>query len=426
MGGDGGARPRLPRSQHSASHRTRNCARGPGNSSPRCSTCRAGCASAPSTPSASPCCGASRSRPRSRPTSRWRRRTRCRAGARGGRPACAGKCCGRSARPRGRAARAADRRARSAARPDRNPRRGRGAARQGPRGRRRPRSPPPSAAPPAPRTSRPSAAGWQTRPHSGPRAPHSPIAALPGWRSAGGRCSPGSRSPRPRGTSASPNGAVCSSLPRRKPRRPGGLVNKALAEAEPEVAEALIAEQARLLAVREACRAGRVAAVSADLVRLRRARCAMPTTTRRGSPAWLDYADLIRHTNGLLVDPGAAWVLYKLDGGLDHLLLDEVQDTAPEQWAIAEALTRSSSPDAGRATTRAHRVRGRRPQAIDLLVPGRRPRPGSSIGASGSARACRRPARPGAMSRSTSPSARPSPCSRWWTRCSPRRRPARA
>ncbi len=53
----------------------------------------------------------------------------------------------------------------------------------------------------------------------------------------------------------------------------------------------------------------------------------------------LDYDDLIGRTSNLLVDPGAAWVLYKLDGGLDHLLLDEVQDTAPEQWRIAHALT---------------------------------------------------------------------------------------
>ena len=32
-------------------------------------------------------------------------------------------------------------------------------------------------------------------------------------------------------------------------------------------------------------------------------------------------------------------MLYKLDGGLDHLLLDEVQDTAPAQWDIADRLT---------------------------------------------------------------------------------------
>ena len=52
----------------------------------------------------------------------------------------------------------------------------------------------------------------------------------------------------------------------------------------------------------------------------------------------LSYSDLIDQTSQLLVEPGAAWVLYKLDGGIEHLLLDEVQDTAPEQWNIANAI----------------------------------------------------------------------------------------
>ena len=34
----------------------------------------------------------------------------------------------------------------------------------------------------------------------------------------------------------------------------------------------------------------------------------------------------------------AAWVLYKLDGGIDHILIDEAQDTSPEQWAMVRAL----------------------------------------------------------------------------------------
>lgn len=54
----------------------------------------------------------------------------------------------------------------------------------------------------------------------------------------------------------------------------------------------------------------------------------------------VDYEDLIVATQLLLQDPGAAWVLYQLDGGIDHLLLDEVQDTSPAQWEIARALTR--------------------------------------------------------------------------------------
>jgi ATP-dependent helicase/nuclease subunit A len=54
----------------------------------------------------------------------------------------------------------------------------------------------------------------------------------------------------------------------------------------------------------------------------------------------LDFADLIERTVDLLVERvDAAWVLFKLDGGIDHVLLDEAQDTAPEQWDILTALT---------------------------------------------------------------------------------------
>ena len=56
--------------------------------------------------------------------------------------------------------------------------------------------------------------------------------------------------------------------------------------------------------------------------------------------AVLDFTDLIERASGLLnTREDAAWVLYKLDGGIDHLLLDEAQDTAFEQWNIIDALT---------------------------------------------------------------------------------------
>ena len=57
--------------------------------------------------------------------------------------------------------------------------------------------------------------------------------------------------------------------------------------------------------------------------------------------AFLDYDDLILKTRDLLQAQGmAGWVLFKLDGGLDHVLIDEAQDTNPEQWQVVEALTR--------------------------------------------------------------------------------------
>jgi len=48
----------------------------------------------------------------------------------------------------------------------------------------------------------------------------------------------------------------------------------------------------------------------------------------------LDYDDLIAKTRSLLSRVEAAWVLYKLDAGIDHILLDEAQDTGEAQWAI--------------------------------------------------------------------------------------------
>ena len=61
----------------------------------------------------------------------------------------------------------------------------------------------------------------------------------------------------------------------------------------------------------------------------------------------VDYDDLIARTREVLREPGAAWVLYKLDGGIDHLLLDEVQDNSGLQWEIAGALTADFFSGAG-------------------------------------------------------------------------------
>jgi ATP-dependent helicase/nuclease subunit A len=54
----------------------------------------------------------------------------------------------------------------------------------------------------------------------------------------------------------------------------------------------------------------------------------------------LDYDDLIVATRRLLgSSESAAWVLYKLDGGIDHVLVDEAQDTNPDQWEVIRSLT---------------------------------------------------------------------------------------
>ena len=59
----------------------------------------------------------------------------------------------------------------------------------------------------------------------------------------------------------------------------------------------------------------------------------------KGRAGLLDYDDLIESALGLLQSYSAAWVHYKLDRGIDHVLIDEAQDTSPAQWGLVEALT---------------------------------------------------------------------------------------
>lgn len=53
----------------------------------------------------------------------------------------------------------------------------------------------------------------------------------------------------------------------------------------------------------------------------------------------LDYDDLILKVAHLLRQPlMGAWVLYKIDGGLDHILVDEAQDTNQHQWVVIDSM----------------------------------------------------------------------------------------
>lgn len=61
---------------------------------------------------------------------------------------------------------------------------------------------------------------------------------------------------------------------------------------------------------------------------------------QKATHGWLDFDDLIRRTADLLEDSSMAqWVLWRLDGGIDHILVDEAQDTSPDQWRVIRRLT---------------------------------------------------------------------------------------
>ena len=53
----------------------------------------------------------------------------------------------------------------------------------------------------------------------------------------------------------------------------------------------------------------------------------------------LDFEDQIDKTHELLARRNsAAWIHYKLDRGIDHVLIDEAHDTSPKQWGIVRHL----------------------------------------------------------------------------------------
>jgi len=80
----------------------------------------------------------------------------------------------------------------------------------------------------------------------------------------------------------------------------------------------------------------------------------------------VDYNDLISVSHRLLtLDGGNAWVMYKMDGGIDHLLLDEAQDTSKAQWDLLEKLTEEFyAGQTARSTSRSLFVVGDEKQSI--------------------------------------------------------------
>jgi ATP-dependent helicase/nuclease subunit A len=138
----------------------------------------------------------------------------------------------------------------------------------------------------------------------------------------------------------------CYMTQKGEPRAASKLLNKKLLQSDSRLLPVLLREQQRVVAVDDALRAADVAQASAALLTI-----ALPVLAAyeadKQAATRLDYADLVLRTLALLDEPGAAWVLYKLDGGLDHLLLDEAQDTAPPQWQIARRLVSEFYAGAG-------------------------------------------------------------------------------
>ncbi len=142
------------------------------------------------------------------------------------------------------------------------------------------------------------------------------------------------------------------------------LLTKTLAQAHPALAAELARERERLVALREALRAAEAVERTTALLALTDA------VTERYEAAKiaggvLDFDDLIERTLALLDRSDSGWVLHKLDAGIDHVLVDEAQDTSQTQWRILEALTGDFASGAGgRSAERSFFVVGDDKQSI--------------------------------------------------------------
>lgn len=116
------------------------------------------------------------------------------------------------------------------------------------------------------------------------------------------------------------------------------LMTKGLAGSNPLAVNTLEKEAERLGRVLDLRASASLLQETAALVRIGQA-LLKAYERQKAARALLDYEDLVLKSAELLQRPGVApWVLFKLDGGLDHILIDEAQDTNPEQWLVVRQL----------------------------------------------------------------------------------------
>jgi ATP-dependent helicase/nuclease subunit A len=115
------------------------------------------------------------------------------------------------------------------------------------------------------------------------------------------------------------------------------VISKKIAANNPDFANAISQLQSEIIAAIDRIRAAEALEDTRAFYTVIE-QCFAEYDAMKSARAALDFDDLIAKTRTLLqAEGGAGWVLYKLDMGLAHILLDEAQDTGPDAWDVIEA-----------------------------------------------------------------------------------------
>jgi len=117
-----------------------------------------------------------------------------------------------------------------------------------------------------------------------------------------------------------------------------GFGTKKVKEAYPDIEDVMIREAERLQGIEDQLAAVRLAELNGALLTVAAEMVGRYARHKQATDK-LDFDDLIIRTSALLDTKGmVGWVLYKLDEGIDHILVDEAQDTSPSQWRVVRAI----------------------------------------------------------------------------------------
>ena len=126
------------------------------------------------------------------------------------------------------------------------------------------------------------------------------------------------------------------------------LMTKDLGNAHPEWLAKMQAEAERVYDLRRRLRVRVTVEKTGALLKLIQAIFERYEAEKRAL-SLIDFDDLIARTRSLLHRSDSQWVLYKLDAGIEHVLVDEAQDTSPGQWDILKTLVEEFSSGEGQS-----------------------------------------------------------------------------